>query len=100
MSQMAPSRFSSATVTSVNDLNTVQTLKAANASRVALYVYNDSDQALYIKLGSTATTSDFSVKVAAGGFYELPNNPVIYSGIVTGIWAADSTGAAKITEIA
>lgn len=100
MAQMAPSRFSTATVSSVNDLDTVQTLCAANASRVALYIYNDSDQALYIKLGSAATTADFSVKVAAGGYFELPNTQVIYSGIVTGIWAANSTGAAKITEIA
>lgn len=85
-------------VTRVDDSATNVTLKAANANRRGLYIFNDSDQILYIKFGATATITDFTVKVAAGGFYEMPPGPV-YTGIVDGIWAAGSTGAAQVTEL-
>lgn len=101
MAQPVRPRVDAATVTSVADLNTVQTLKAANASRTALFICNNSSALLYVKLGSAASTTDFTVIIAAnGGFWELPTDNVVYTGIVTGIWASDSTGAALITELA
>jgi hypothetical protein len=85
-----------ATVTSVADSASVQTLVAANAARKMLIICNDSTSILYVKFGSAATVADFSYKVLANGHLELPQP--IYTGIVTGIWSADASGAAKMTE--
>lgn len=84
-----------AVVTSVNDSNVNQTLLAANVNRRGASVYNDSDQILYLKMGTVASTTSFTVKMAAQSYYEVPFG---YSGQIDGIWAADSTGAARITE--
>lgn len=91
-----------ATVSSVNGSASAVTLVTANSRRKALYVYNDSTAALYLKLGTAASTTSFTVKIETGGFYELPTmdapNSHIYEGVVTGIWAS-ATGAARITEV-
>jgi hypothetical protein len=89
-------RAATPTQSSVNDTASSTTLLAANSNRLGATIYNDSDQALYVKLGGTASTSSFSCKVAAGGYYEVPFH---YTGVIDGIWAADSTGAARITEL-
>lgn len=82
------------TTSSVGGSASAVTLLAANLSRVTASVYNDSTSALYIKAGSGATTSDFSVKVLAGGYFEVPSG---YRGILTGIWDS-ATGNARVTE--
>jgi len=89
-------KAASATVTSVADSASAVTLAASNGSRKALLVFNDSASTLYVKFGSAAALSDYTVKVLPGGYYELPQP--MYTGIVTGIWSADSTGAARVTE--
>lgn len=73
------------------------TLLAANPGRNAAYVYNDSTTTLNIKFGATASSTSFSLQVAAGGTLVL-NDPVVYTGVLTAIWAA-GTGAARVTEI-
>jgi hypothetical protein len=82
------------TTTQVGDSATVQTLKAANSSRIKLVVVNTSTAVLYVKEGSGATTSDYSYRL------EQYDTAIVddYSGIVTGIWSADSGGDAKVTE--
>lgn len=94
---IAGSASASATVTSVDDSNVVQTLLAANAARSGFILQNDSDQIAYVKLGAAATVTDYSVQLGPGDSFVLPPGPV-YQGVVTGIWAANSTGAMKITE--
>ena len=95
-------RSTTATVTSVADSAASVTVLASNASRLGATVYNDSDQILYLKLGATASTSSFTVVLdkksanGVGGYYEVPAG---YTGILDGIWAADSTGSARITEL-
>lgn len=74
------------------------TLKASNTNRRGLAVYNDADKALYLKLGTTASTTSFTVKIAAGGYYEIPQFPT-YTGQVDGIWDTGPTGNAYVTEI-
>lgn len=86
------------TQTSVNDSASNVTLLASNAARKGASFYNDSTQVLYIRLQATATTANFSVKVQPDGLYELPG-PTIYTGIVDGIWAADASGACRVTEL-
>lgn len=90
-------RSATGTVTSVADTATSTTLLASNASRKGHTIYNDSTVTLYVKHGATASTTSFTVPIAAGGFYESPASP-IYTGIIDGIWASDAAGSARITE--
>lgn len=86
----------SATTSNVNSSATSVTLLAANPGRVSAYVFNDSTQVLYLKFGATASSTSYTVQIAAGGYYEFPMP--IYTGIVDGIWAS-ANGAARITEL-
>ena len=88
-------RASSASVASVNDSATSVTLLASNANRLGCSFFNDSSSDLYLKCGTTASTTDFTVKVLAGGYFEMPYH---YTGRVDGIWSSDSTGACRVTE--
>lgn len=86
-----------ATVSSVSASATSVTILSATDTRAGASVYNDtSDQAnyLYIKMGTTASTSDFSVRVNAGGYFEVPYG---YNGRIDGIWVSAS-GSARVTE--
>lgn len=71
-------------------------LLAANTSRKGASVYNDSDKAMYLKYGTTASTSSFKVKIAIGGFFAFPLP--IYTGRVDAIWDSGPTGNARISE--
>lgn len=73
------------------------TLKAANTSRRGLLIFNDADKVLNVKYGATASSTSFTVQIAAGGYWEMPQP--IYQGIVDGIWASGPTGSARITEL-
>lgn len=74
----------------------VVTVLAANTDRLSYSVFNDSTEALYLKHGAGASVTDYKVKIAADGFYEMPAVP-LYLGIVTGIWAS-ANGSAKVSE--
>lgn len=87
---------SSSTVTSVGDSATSVTLLASNTSRKSAMVYNDSSAALYLKLGATASTSSFTVKLAQDDYFEVPGG---YTGVIDGIWASDAGGNARVTEV-
>lgn len=76
---------------------TAVTLAASQVLRVGLIVYNDSTSDMYIKFGSSASSTDFSYFVLAGTTFEALNG-VSYTGIVTGIWVS-ATGAAQVTEL-
>ena len=72
------------------------TLLASNANRVMASVFNDSTQVLYLKFGSTASSSSYTIKMAAGAYAELP--ATLYgTGIITGIWAS-ANGSALVGE--
>lgn len=92
------SRTSQSTVTSVNDLNTVVDILAANPRRQGVVIYNTSSAILYLKYGAAATTSSFTYAIAASGQWTMPADHQ-YVGLLTGIWASDQSGAAIITEI-
>lgn len=88
-------RSSSSAVTSVAASTSNVTLLAANSNRLGASVYNDSNKDLYLKLGATASTSSFTVKVRRGAFYEVAFN---YAGIIDGIWDSGVSGSARVTE--
>lgn len=86
----------SATVTQVSDSDSVQTLLVANTDRKSFSIFNNSTAILYVKLGSGASSTDFSFRIVPQGYYE--SGFFAYTGIITGVWSADSTGQAQITE--
>lgn len=72
------------------------TVLASNANRMGATVYNDSTAILYalLKTGGTASTTVYTVQIAAGGYYEVPFK---FTGGIIGIWAS-ATGNARVTE--
>jgi len=74
--------------------NTV--LLPSNTNRLGATIYNDSSSSLlYVKLGSTATTSDFTVKLFPLSYYEVPYG---YTGEIDAIWS-NASGFARIDEL-
>lgn len=70
------------------------TLKALNTARLGLSITNDSTATLYVKLGTTASATDYNVKMMPNSYWESPVN---YTGRVDGIWAS-ANGFAYVTE--
>lgn len=90
------SGVSTSSVTSVTSSATNTTILSANTGRRGAMIYNDSNQRLYIKFGTTASTTSFTVQIAAGGYYEFPYP--IWRGQVDGLWSS-ANGAARVTEL-
>lgn len=88
---------SAATTSSQNDQATSATLLASNASRKGFAVFNESTSYLYVKFGTTATATDYTVRIDPYGYFEHMGVG-IYTGRVDGIWSADASGAARVTE--
>jgi trimeric autotransporter adhesin len=92
-----PATSSTATLTNVASSASSVQIVASNAGRKGFYVFNDSTQVLYLKFGTTASTSSYTVQVPGGGYYEMPN-PTLYTGELDGIWAS-ANGNARVTEL-
>lgn len=71
------------------------TLLSSNAARDMASFYNDGNGNAFLKLGATASTSSFTVKITPGGFYELPLPA--YAGQIDCIWDV-ANGSMRITE--
>lgn len=84
------------TLTSVTAAAASTQLLAANASRKGACFFNESTAVLYLALAGSASTTAYTVQIAAGGYYELPEP--IRQGAIFGIWAA-ANGAVRITEM-
>lgn len=94
--QVGPQTSATATTTQVADTASSTTLLASNANRLGASIQNDSSAVLYVKCGTTASTTDYSARLVQYGYYEVPAN---YTGRIDGIWATDpNDGAARITE--
>ena len=84
------------TLSSVDSGIASVTILAANTARKGAVIVNTDANVLYLDLsGGTASATSYSYPVAADGYFEVPFG---YTGLITGIWAADGTGAAKVTE--
>ena len=85
-----------ATLATVAGSATSVTIFAAAGLAKGRAVFNDSAAVLYLAFtSSAATTSAYTVQLAAGGYYEFPQP--VYSGQVTGIWAS-AAGNARLTS--
>lgn len=92
-----PSTGGNSTVAGTTSSST--TVLASNASRRGATLFMDdtivTGADLYISLGATCTTTNFTLKIAAQGYYEVPFG---YTGIITGVCSA-ATGTIRVTEI-
>ena len=93
----------STVVTSMAAGTSAVTLLSALSTRRRALIFNDANTVLYLKLGTGASSTSFTVKVDPDGLFELPTLPV-YTGDITGVWAApvgggSPTGAARMTEM-
>ena len=75
---------------------TSQQLSAANDGRRFWSIFNDSTAVCYLKFGTTASTTSFTVKLDAGAYYEMPPN--LYAGRIDAIWSS-ATGTGRVTEV-
>jgi hypothetical protein len=84
------------TQASVTSVASSTTILAANQNRLMARVINDSTSVLYLnETGATASTTAYTVKLAAGQTYETPHPT--HTSAITGIWSA-ANGAARVTE--
>lgn len=70
---------------------------AANLKAVNRMVHNDSSAILYLKYGSAASDTSYTVEMGPGDYFEFPTP--CYRGVVYGIWAS-ANGYARTTEVA
>lgn len=93
----ADDKASTATLANVSASTSSVTLQASNSARKGFTIHNDSSSVLYVKFGSTASSTSYTVKLVSDAYYELPTTSV-YTGIITGIWVS-ATGSARCTEL-
>lgn len=90
-------RPGTATCTNVAASVLNQTLLALNGSRRVATFFNDSATGtLFLKFGTTASTTSFTVKLIPGAYFEIPQP--CYSGRVDGIWDI-AAGDCRVTEV-
>lgn len=86
-----------ATLTSVALAITTSSVLASNAARKGFIIFNDAVLTIaYIAFAATATTSAYTVKIAAGGSYESPT--LVYTGAMSVI-ASAASGNLRVTEL-
>ena len=95
---VTPTRPANASVTSVAASASNVTLLAANANRFGATIYNDANRAVFVKLGATASSTSFTVRMASDDLFEVP---FAYTGRIDAIWASGGglAGSARVTEV-
>lgn len=91
-----PAASVTSAVTRVATANTSHQLVASNAARKGLIFYNDSTSQQFIKFGTTASQTDFTLRMSTQDYYELPQP--VYSGRID-VLGTNSNGAIQVTEL-
>lgn len=91
-----PERVSTSTLSNVSASASSVSLLASTSGRKGAMFFNDSTSPAYLKLGATASTTSFTVKMFAYSYYELPMP--VYTGAIDAIWDS-ATGSMRITEL-
>jgi hypothetical protein len=71
------------------------TLLLSNSARLGATIYNDSSSVIYIKLGTVASLTDFTIRLFPYCYYEIP---FLYTGEIDGFWVT-ATGNARVGEL-
>ena len=87
------------TQTNVASLATSALLLAANVNRKGVRIVNTDANVLHINYGAAAViaTANVGSIAATSGLWIMPDP--IYTGAIYGIWAADDSGLAIVTEL-
>lgn len=87
---------STATRTTVASQTASVQILAANAARKGATILNSDANALLLDLsGGTASSTRYQRRLAQYDSYDVPSG---YTGLITGAWEADGSGAADIVE--
>jgi hypothetical protein len=70
---------------------------AANAARKGLLLVNDDANVCYVKYGTAASATSYTVALVTGAYWEMPRPT--YTGIIHAIWAGDGAGSLRVTEL-
>ena len=89
-------KASTSAVTSVASATSNTVILASNATRVFAAIFNGANKTMYIKLGTTASTSSYTIQLFSGSYWEVPND---YTGEIDAVWATGPTGNALVTEL-
>ena len=81
--------------TSPSVTNSSTSILASNSNRLGATIYNEGAAICYLKLGSTASTTSYTIQLQVGGYYELP---FAYTGAIDGITSA-GTAQLRVTEL-
>lgn len=92
--QNTETRPGTASLANVTMTGSSVTAIASNASRRGAAIYNDSGVVVYVKFGSTASSTSFTVKLIDQAYYELA--APCYTGIITALGAS---GDIRVTEL-
>ena len=92
---VAEVRSSQADCSNVTAATSTTELLGATPNRTGATFFNDSNSILYLKLGTGAALTSYTVRLMARDYYELPYN---YTGSVHGIWAT-ANGFCRVTEL-
>lgn len=83
-------------VTSLGNTTASALALAVNLSRLGATFFNDDTAAsVYLKMGTTASSTSFSIKIAPGGYYELPFKYIGRIDVISTV----ATGSLRITEL-
>lgn len=92
----APTTAGTSTNTNVAASASTGQLLAASAGRLGATLYNDADKSVYVKLGTTASATSFTVRLLPDGFFQVPFG---YTGRIDAIWDTGPTGSMRISEL-
>jgi len=92
---LSPTVAGTANLTNVASAVTTGVLLAANLDRLGVILFNDSNRALLLKYGATASATSFTYRIPAKATWEMP---LVFTGTVHGIWEG-ANGFARITEL-
>lgn len=87
--------LASSTVSNVSASTSSVTISASDSTRRKCCVSNDSAAECYLKLGSSASSTSFTIKLQKNDYYETPDG---YTGIITAAWSS-ATGSARVTDL-
>jgi hypothetical protein len=86
-----------ATCTNITAAASDTSLLAASASRIGVTLFNDSTATAYVKYGTGASSTSYTVQMGPGAYWEMP--APIYTGALNALWSAVN-GAMRITDMA
>ncbi len=92
-----PAVLATATLTTLASSASSAQLLASTTGRRGLILYNSDANGVYVKYGTTASSTSFTVLIPASGYWEMP--VPIYTGRIDAIWIADGSGSLFSTEL-